>query len=173
VKLVGVLAVLALALAGHYFLVEPLLRSRHAPPFDSGAYSVSTTMPSLPADPRQLATQPFAMEGVQEVAQPPDWVVVPPAAHLLYGFRREIGGTESWTLHYLAATSPAEAESFYRTRMPELGYKLVKRTGADGSFTLTFLLSPRESYWVSIRLADNKDQAAVALAISRPARKRP
>ncbi len=168
-KVMGVLLAVGLGLAGHVLVVERNLRARHLPQPSADyadAWAANSTMPA--SDPFALASQPFAMEHLRPVTQPPAWVVSPPGSRLLYGFSRDIGGIESWSLHYAAASSPDDVESFYRTAMPKLGYKLVKRTGIDGSSALTFVQAHGESYWVGIRQADRKDQAEIALAISRP-----
>lgn len=126
-----------------------------------------TSQPSTPLDMRSLASQPFASHELQPLEALPAGAVVPAGAEMTFGFARATGALHGWNLHLTVGMALPAVESFYRTKMAELGYKLSGRISkSPDCVELTFLRGGKESYWVNLRPADRENETLIILVIS-------
>jgi hypothetical protein len=122
----------------------------------------------------EAATQPLVGTGMQVLGDDVPGVFVPPGSRRLYGFRQKVPDGYSDNLACLVAKRLAAVEDFYRTRLPEAGYKLVGRGPTmrrDDGISLVFARAGKHYYFVNLYSVDKGKQTKIVLMIGRPGSK--
>ena len=130
------------------------------------------TAPAVPVAgaPLDWVKDPAGAGGAVPLSRLPDDAYAPAGAVRLYAFR--VGGPDGQrdSITFLADGDVAAAAAFYRTRLAQAGYSLLK-TGpgmrGPGQTLLVFLNPTQDSYTVSLVPADNGRKVRVVLVISR------
>ncbi|KPK85935.1 MAG: hypothetical protein AMJ81_02360 [Phycisphaerae bacterium SM23_33] len=143
--------------------------TREAPA--EGPESLASEAPG-PGGPMDLATRPLIQASMRILGEDVPDVFVPPGSRRIYGFRQELPEGYSDNLAYLSAAGMAAAETFYKTRLPEEGYRLVGRGATlrrDGGVSLAFVKGGKHHYFVNLHPVDKGKQVKIVLMIGRPA----
>ena len=96
--------------------------------------------------------------------------VAPAGSKRLSAWRHKIPGGRSDTISYLAPVSLEAATKFYKTRLVEMGYKLVTDKAplsGDGA-AMSFVKGAQQYYYVTLRPTDKDGESKVFLVIARP-----
>jgi len=96
--------------------------------------------------------------------------VAPPGSKRLSAWRHKVPGGRSDTISYLAPVSLEAARKFYKTRLVEMGYRLVtdKSPLSGDGVAMSFVKGSQQYYYVTIRPADKEGESKVFLVIARP-----
>jgi len=160
-------AAVGLALAGHELLWSDQTPPEPAPP-------KKTFAPSVPRmgsrSPKTWAMDPMNGIGLSKLAEDPPDAVIYPGAVRHSGFRRQTPDGVEDIIVYLPEAKAADVAAFYRDRLAEAGYKLMRAPArqADAGGIMVFLGAEREVYRVMLRSADNGKKVKITLVIARP-----